>query len=260
MSTYLVTNNDASPNVGGTYLESGTWAESPAYTNGTYWLFWNSSYWVIATELGNDWGDCFYSSGPIVDAYSPQGTYSGTPWVALVPPLQAGDGRSTAPGPTTVTVWCEEATGGFPPYIYQWYRDTTSGFTPGAGNLLAGKTDLILDDTGLEPDTDYYYVLVVTDSADGTDASNEVWVHTAQDDDESSSSSPSSSSSSSSTSPSSPSSLSSQSSVSSSSSSSVSTSSQSSASSQSSSAVIDLPRTLEITLTGRLTVTISAPR
>lgn len=52
-------------------------------------------------------------------------------------------------------------------YTYQWYRSTSSGFTPGAGNILSGKTSLTLADSGLTPGTAYYYVLAYTD-ADGT--------------------------------------------------------------------------------------------
>lgn len=56
------------------------------------------------------------------------------------------------------------ATGGTAPYTYQWYRSVLSGFTPGGGNILAGKTALTLDDTGLVPGTTYFYQLVATDA------------------------------------------------------------------------------------------------
>lgn len=65
---------------------------------------------------------------------------------------------------TTVNLSATAATGGTGPYTYQWYRSTTSGFTPGGGNILAGKTALTLADTGLTPGTLYYYKLVVTDT------------------------------------------------------------------------------------------------
>jgi hypothetical protein len=39
-----------------------------------------------------------------------------------------------------------------------------AGFTPGGGNILAGKTSLSLADTGLTPTTTYYYILAATDS------------------------------------------------------------------------------------------------
>ncbi len=56
------------------------------------------------------------------------------------------------------------ATGGTSPYTYQWYRSTTTGFTPGAGNILSGQTGLSLADSGLIPATSYYYVVVATDT------------------------------------------------------------------------------------------------
>jgi hypothetical protein len=59
------------------------------------------------------------------------------------------------------------ATGGVGPITYQWYRSTTSGFTPGAGSLIAGATALTLSDTGLIPNTVYYYEVVATDTGNG---------------------------------------------------------------------------------------------
>lgn len=70
---------------------------------------------------------------------------------------------------TKATVSSAVATGGTTPYSYQWYRSTTSGFSPGGGNILTGKTSLQLADTGLIPNTTYYYKVVATDSA-GTPA------------------------------------------------------------------------------------------
>lgn len=61
------------------------------------------------------------------------------------------------------------ATGGTGPYTYQWYRSTTSGFSPGAGNLISGATSLSLDDTGLIPNTLYYYKVVATDTGHSND-------------------------------------------------------------------------------------------
>ncbi len=56
------------------------------------------------------------------------------------------------------------ATSGTTPYTYQWYRSITSGFTPGTGNILSGKTSLSLTDSSLTPGTIYYYKVVVVDS------------------------------------------------------------------------------------------------
>lgn len=73
------------------------------------------------------------------------------------------------------------ASAGTGPYTYQWYRSTTSGFTPGGGNILSGKTDLALSDSGLIPNTQYYYKVVATDTgaSNATDASDELAVTTA---------------------------------------------------------------------------------
>lgn len=57
------------------------------------------------------------------------------------------------------------ATGGTTPYSYQWYRSTTTAFTPGGGNILTGATSLTLSDTNLTPGTIYYYKVIAIDSA-----------------------------------------------------------------------------------------------
>ncbi len=64
----------------------------------------------------------------------------------------------------TVTV-ATPSSAGTAPYTYQWYRSTLSGFSPGGGTLLSGATSRTLNDTGLIPGTQYYYVNRVTDSA-----------------------------------------------------------------------------------------------
>jgi len=98
---------------------------------------------------------------------------SGGAGLALDPPT-AGTPALTA----IVTVTGTAATGGVSPYTYQWYRSTTSGFTPGGGNILSGKTSLVLNDTGLTPGTTYSYVLRATDNASTTADSAEVAVAT----------------------------------------------------------------------------------
>lgn len=55
------------------------------------------------------------------------------------------------------------ATAGVGTVTYQWYRSTASGFTPGGGNILAGKTSLALEDDSVLPNTKYFYKLVATD-------------------------------------------------------------------------------------------------
>ncbi len=61
------------------------------------------------------------------------------------------------------------AVSGTTPYTYQWYRSTTSAFTPGTANIISGATALTLSDSGLTPGTIYWYKVVVTDS-NGTPA------------------------------------------------------------------------------------------
>lgn len=60
------------------------------------------------------------------------------------------------------------ASGGTGPYTNQWYRDTTSGFSPGGGNILTGKTALTLTDVVI-PNTTYYYKVVQTDTGHSND-------------------------------------------------------------------------------------------
>ena len=67
--------------------------------------------------------------------------------------------------PTTASVSAISATGGSSPYSLQWYRSTTSGFVPAAGNAVSGATTLGLNDSGLQAGTTYYYKMVTIDSA-----------------------------------------------------------------------------------------------
>lgn len=83
--------------------------------------------------------------------------------------LTAGALTLVSVAATTASLSSAAATSGTSPYTYQWYRSTTTGFTPGAGNLISGATALTLSDTGLVPNTTYYYKVVATDSA-GTPA------------------------------------------------------------------------------------------
>lgn len=84
----------------------------------------------------------------------------------------------TAKTDTTASLVSAPATGGTPPYTYQWYRSTVSGFTPGPGNIIDGATELTLEDSGLIPNTTYFYVVKVTDDAAGADDSAELEVLT----------------------------------------------------------------------------------
>ncbi len=61
-------------------------------------------------------------------------------------------------------------TGGTGPvYTYAWYRSTTNGFSPGGGNVIAGAVAATLVDTGLIPNTIYYYKCIVTDTGHSND-------------------------------------------------------------------------------------------
>lgn len=60
------------------------------------------------------------------------------------------------------------ATGATGTVTYQWYRSITSGFTPGGGNIISGATALTLQDSGLIPNTPYYWKLQATDSSGPT--------------------------------------------------------------------------------------------
>lgn len=80
---------------------------------------------------------------------------------------------------TTANLSSAVATGGTAPYTYQWYRSTTSSFSPGAGNIIAGATSLTLADTGLIPNTLYYYKVVATDSGSVAGTSAQLAVTTA---------------------------------------------------------------------------------
>lgn len=70
-------------------------------------------------------------------------------------------------GQTTANLSSAAATSGTGPYTYQWYRSTTTGFSPGAGNLVSGATALTLNDSGLQPKATYYYLVIATDTGAG---------------------------------------------------------------------------------------------
>lgn len=75
-------------------------------------------------------------------------------------------------GQSTANLSSAAASGGTGPYTYQWYRSTTTGFSPGAGNILAGQTALTLADSGLLANTPYYYVVVATDTGNANVTAN----------------------------------------------------------------------------------------
>lgn len=65
---------------------------------------------------------------------------------------------------TTAAFSSSDATDNTGAISYQWYLSITPGFTPGAGNILAGQTALTGTATGLTAGTAYYLVLKYTDS------------------------------------------------------------------------------------------------
>jgi phosphodiesterase/alkaline phosphatase D-like protein len=64
---------------------------------------------------------------------------------------------------TTINLVASDATGGTPPYAYQWFYDDIP-IAEGAGTEV-GDDDLTLAATGLDPSTTYYFRLRYTDDA-----------------------------------------------------------------------------------------------
>lgn len=86
--------------------------------------------------------------------------------------LAAGALTKTLIGQSTANLSSAVATGGTGPYTYQWYRSTTTGFSPGAGNIITGATALTLADSGLIPATTYFYVVIATDTGNSNVTAN----------------------------------------------------------------------------------------
>lgn len=86
--------------------------------------------------------------------------------------LAAGALTQVSVASTTASLSSAVATGGTGPYTYQWYRSTTTGFSPGGGNIVSGATALTLNDTGLIPNTQYYYLVQVTDTGNSNVTAN----------------------------------------------------------------------------------------
>lgn len=68
-------------------------------------------------------------------------------------------------GSTVASLSSAVATAGTAPYTYQWYRSTTTGFSPGPTNIITGATSLTLSDSALIPNTPYFYKVRATDSS-----------------------------------------------------------------------------------------------
>jgi hypothetical protein len=80
--------------------------------------------------------------------------------------VTAGTITKVSSSSTTASVAVSAATAGTGPYTYQWYMSTTSGFSPGGGNIVSGATALTLSVSGLIPNVTYYFKNVVTDTGD----------------------------------------------------------------------------------------------
>lgn len=78
--------------------------------------------------------------------------------------VTAGILSQVAVSSTSVQVASTAATAGTGPYTEAWYISTTSGFSPGAGNIVAGASGLAATITGLIPLTQYYVKVVYTDT------------------------------------------------------------------------------------------------
>lgn len=79
--------------------------------------------------------------------------------------LTAGTVSQAGVTSTSITVQTTAATGGTGPYTEAYYISTTTGFSPGAGNIVAGLSGLGPNAiTGLVPNTQYYVKVVYTDT------------------------------------------------------------------------------------------------
>ena len=68
-------------------------------------------------------------------------------------------------GSNTAQLLAGAVASGTAPITYAWYRSTSTGFTVGSGNIIAGATGATLNDSGIIPGTGYFYKTVATDSS-----------------------------------------------------------------------------------------------
>lgn len=92
--------------------------------------------------------------------------------------LAQGSIQLVSVGATSVSLLSPAATGGSGSVSYQYYRATSSGFTPGSAYEVGGDS-LSLNDEGLTPGTVYYYKIVATDAAMDTASSAQLTVQTS---------------------------------------------------------------------------------
>lgn len=96
--------------------------------------------------------------------------------LGLTPALTPGTATAGSVTSTTAAATATDATGGTPPYTYQWYRSTASGTL---GSAVTGQTTRNLADSGLTAGTDYYDLCRYTDSAGAHVDSNQIHVTTS---------------------------------------------------------------------------------
>jgi trimeric autotransporter adhesin len=183
-----------------TYVLTGLIADAP-YTvkmhfAETYWTGAGDRIFSVSMNgkyVINDI-DVFKTAGGENIAYDPQFTasadrfgqiivqfiYGGAdqPFINGIEAVQSGNASCnaipSAPGSLTVTASSSSAiglswTGVTPPAncsisSYNVYRSTTSGFTPGSGNLVASTAGTSYSNTGLAASTTYYYVVEAVDA------------------------------------------------------------------------------------------------
>lgn len=97
--------------------------------------------------------------------------------------LAVGPLAQVSVGSRIAQLSCTAASGGTGPYSYQLYVDTSTGFSPGAGNLVSGATSLINNVPNLDPNVTYYAKMVVTDTgnSNATATSSQLTFQTAVD-------------------------------------------------------------------------------
>jgi hypothetical protein len=96
--------------------------------------------------------------------------------------LTGGTLRYTATASTIAMTEAIAASGGVPPYTYEWYRSAAPNFAIGTGTLLPGATTATFTDTGLQSSTNYYYRRVTTDGLGNKQATPELAARTESGD------------------------------------------------------------------------------
>lgn len=94
--------------------------------------------------------------------------------------LTAGVLSQVAVFANSVQVASTAASGGTGPYTEAYYISTVTGFSPGAGNIVAGASGLAATISGLIPNTQYFVKVVYTDvGASATITSSQLSIATS---------------------------------------------------------------------------------